>query len=173
MSKPTKKKNPKPVTKGDAKDDGVVTLKDGTVVKSGEAFTIDKDGNYRKSTEKEVAEATNAFITRKDMATGNAVTYCAKLNRCGNGNLLIGVVTADTIDDHKEMVDVIADKESDGYVTEVGRGNVVHAALAISTVAKAWLASFGQSDAYKMVRLTLEPSDKTWFGLFVPTMELM
>ena len=171
MSK-TEKKNPAPSTKGDEKKN-VVTLKDGTVVKNGEAFTIDKDGTVRKSTGKELAEARNCFITCKNAETGDAVTYATKLKRCDNGNILIGVATAEGLADAEQKCDAVGAQESNDMLTLVGRGNALHAAFAVTNIARAWLMNFGQEHAFRLVRLTLDPDKKEWFGLFVPAMSLV
>ena len=60
-----------------------------------------------------------------------------------------------------------------GKLTLVGRGDAVHAALALKQVWFAWSSSFGIESAFRIVRVELDANDKNWYALVVPVTEVL
>lgn len=153
-----------------------VKLADGSVVDTAKegCLTLKKkeDGTYERVTPEDMNKASYAFVNVINNATNEQSTYQVAVKKCDNGNFLVLLNCSPSL-----VTKVVESKEEDvtgkpAKITLVGRGDAIHASIALADCMKAWLTPFGLQEAYRLVRMELKKGF-CWQGLFVPAMSVV
>ena len=174
----TKKNDKKPVTKATAKvepkNPDTITLSDGSTVKKEGVFIVNKDGTFDRCTNErllgeKVAAMTIQTVDNDTKEVKHIDTFAVRWRKTKDGGYIFDIATSKGLSD--EVIE--NERVHGGKLTLIGRGDAVHAALALKQVWFAWSSSFGIESAFRIVRVELDANNKNWYALVVPVTEVL
>lgn len=161
------KKSPLKVKTADGKE---VELKDGDILRAKD------DGTFEFGNSESLLKANGMIIsigTKDEDGNVESVSYPIRINKCDNGNIVIALPTADSMNSIKKKMDTAKPISENDGVCLIGRGQNMEAMFAAQTCWDGYARNFGIANSYSLVRLELDKGSKQWLALFVPVINVM